>query len=78
MANGPRLTLSLVLYHLYSSLKGEGVDVFEHNERFWYFLKNKGITAHRSAIVRAVAEKTAILFPDLYDPDAYDDEEDEE
>ena len=28
-----------------------------HNDRFWYWLKDKGISAHRSAICKAIAEK---------------------
>lgn len=58
----------------------ETVDIMVHNDKFWLFLKEAGITAHRSAIVKAVAMKANSLLPGLYDPNLYeeDDEEDEE
>ena len=37
-----------------------------------------GITTHRSAIVKAVAEKMNTMLPGIYDASAYDDEEDDE
>ena len=58
---------------------GRKVESFEHTEKFWFWLKNKGITAHRSAIVKAIAEKSATFFRDIYDANQYeeDDEDDE-
>lgn len=57
---------------------GRKVEPFEHTEKFWYFLKNKGITAHRSAVVRAIAEKSATFFRDIYDANQYASEDEDE
>lgn len=51
------------------------VESMEHTEKFWQWLKAKGITAHRSAIVRAVAEKSATFFHGIYDAAEWEDEE---
>lgn len=51
------------------------VESMEHCEKFWYWLQDKGISAHRSAIVKAVACKVNGLFPGVYDPDLYDDDD---
>jgi len=50
---------------------GRKVESYEHTEKFWYFLKNKGISAHRSAIVKAVAEKAATFFRDIVSHDFF-------
>ena len=55
--------------------EGEMIEAFEHTERFWYWLKDKGITAHRSAIVRAIAEKSQSFFRAIYDETMYEDED---
>jgi hypothetical protein len=49
-----------------------------HNEKFWLWLKDIGISAHRSSIVVAIAEKMSRVFPEIYDPAAYEEEEEEE
>lgn len=51
------------------------VESFEHMEKFWHWLANKEISSHRSAVVKAIAEKTATFFKDIYDANQYDDEE---
>ena len=51
------------------------VESMEHCEKFWYWLQDKGISAHRSAIVKAVALKVNGLLPGVYDPDLYDDDD---
>jgi len=51
------------------------VESMEHCEKFWYWLQDKGISAHRSAIVKAIACKVNGLFPGVYDPDLYDDDD---
>ena len=43
------------LFGKYLMLKGPDMSPMEHTERFWYWLKNRGVNAHRSAIVRAVS-----------------------
>ncbi|KAL7546706.1 hypothetical protein ACHAWF_010034 [Thalassiosira exigua] len=54
------------------------VESMEHCEKFWYWLQDKSVTAHRSAIVKAIALKVNGLLPGVYDPDLYDDDDDEE
>ena len=54
------------------------VESMEHCEKFWYWLQDKGISAHRSAIVKAIAMKVNGLLPGVYDPDLYDDDESDE
>jgi hypothetical protein len=78
-----RITNTYQLFGKFLMLKGPDtedrkVEPFEHTEKFWFFLKNKGITAHRSAIVKAIAEKSATFFRDIYDANQYDSDEDEE
>ena len=82
---GPdRITNTYQLFGKFLMLKGPGhgdeiqVDTFEHTQKFWEFLKNRGIVSHRSAIVRAIAEKSATFFNGIYDANDYDDDEDEE
>jgi hypothetical protein len=53
---------------------GEVMSAAETNQRFWYYLKGKGIQSHRSAIVLAISEKAASFFPGIYDANAEDDE----
>ena len=53
-------------------------DSFEHTQKFWQFLKNRGISSHRSAIVKAIAEKSHTFFNNIYDANAYGDDDDEE
>ena len=50
----------------------------EHMEKFWYFLKDKGIKSHRSAIVKAIGEKTNTMMPGIYDASIYEDDDDED
>ena len=38
------------------------VDCETHNNKFWKFLQDKGINAHRSAIIMAVALKVSQRF----------------
>lgn len=53
------------------------VENMEHTEKFWHWLKQKGISSHRSAIVRAIAEKSATFFTGIYDANEWDDLEGE-
>mmetsp|Transcript_9507 Transcript_9507/g.23335 ORF Transcript_9507/g.23335 Transcript_9507/m.23335 type:complete len:132 (+) Transcript_9507:52-447(+) len=79
-----RITNTYQLFGKFLMLKGPGhsegeieIDSLEHMEKFWHWLKNRGISAHRSAIVRAIAEKSATFFMGIYDVSAYDDDEDD-
>jgi hypothetical protein len=78
------ITNTYQLFGKYLMLKGPGdgdeieVDPLEHAEKFWYYLKNAGIKSHRSAIVKAIAEKSATFFAGIYDANAYEDDEDDE
>lgn len=73
------ITTTYQLMAKYLSIKGyidgELMDIKTHNDAFWFFLKEIGISAHRSAIVKAVAEKATLAFPDLYDPAVYLEDE---
>ena len=54
------------------------VEFMEHCEKFQYWLQDRGISARRSAIVKAIALKVNGLLPGVYGPDLYDDDEDDE
>ena len=65
------------------SLKGPDsdehtVECMEHMEKFWYWLKARGVTSYRSGIVKAVAVKASTFFPDIYDASIYEDEDDDD
>lgn len=82
MDDDERITNTYQLMGHYLKLKGPDredgpVDCYEHNEKFWQFLKERGISAHRSAVVRAIAEKLSVTFPGLYDPNLYEMDESE-
>jgi len=70
LANGEgddKITNTYQLFGKFLMLKGpdeEGrkVESFEHTEKFWYFLKSRGIASHRSAIVKAIAGKARVLL----------------
>jgi hypothetical protein len=59
---------------------GEGprVDTYSLNQRFWVYLKNLGIVAHRSAIVKAMSSKVGTLLPAFMDANTYGDEADDD
>jgi hypothetical protein len=80
LAEDEKITNTFQLIGKFMMLKGpdaEGskVESFEHMEKFWYFLQNRGISSHRGAIVRSIAEKMNTMMPGIYDADAYDDDE---
>ncbi|KAF1316005.1 hypothetical protein FI667_g15694, partial [Globisporangium splendens] len=43
------------------------LDCAAHCDAFWFWLKSKGITAYRSGIVMAIAEKVNTMLPGIYD-----------
>lgn len=55
------------LFGKFLSLKGPGVDSVTHCDRFFHWLHAKGITSHTASIVQAVAERTNIMIPNIYD-----------
>lgn len=79
-----QITNTYQLFGKFLMLKGPGhegeimVEPIEHTQKFWEFLKNRGISSHRSAIVRAIAEKSATFFGAIYDANDYEDSDDEE
>jgi hypothetical protein len=82
---GPnKITNTYQLFGAFLMLKGPGhgeetmVEPVEHTEKFWQFLKNRGISSHRSAVVRCIAEKSATFFNGIYDANEYDDDEDDD
>mmetsp|Transcript_28361 Transcript_28361/g.59156 ORF Transcript_28361/g.59156 Transcript_28361/m.59156 type:complete len:133 (-) Transcript_28361:359-757(-) len=54
------------------------VESYEHCEKFWFWLAAKGISSHRSAIVKAIAQKVNGTMPGVYDASLYDDDDDEQ
>jgi ferritin len=65
-------------YQLFGKYLMHKVEPVDHFEKFFQFLKNRGISSHRSAIVKAIAEKAATFFPNIYDANDYADSDDEE
>ncbi|TMW66543.1 hypothetical protein Poli38472_004308 [Pythium oligandrum] len=43
------------------------IDCADHCNAFWFWLKAKGISAYRSGIVMAIAEKVNTMLPGIYD-----------
>jgi hypothetical protein len=77
------ITNTYMLIGKFLMLKGpdEGdrkVGTVEHADRFWFFLQEAGITAHRSAIVKAVAEKVNAFIPGVYEAEEFENSEDED
>ena len=78
-----KITNTYQLFGKFLMLKGPGhdgeimVDPIEHTQKFWQFLANRGISSHRSAIVRAIAEKSATFFNGIYDANDYEDDDEE-
>jgi hypothetical protein len=79
------ITNTYQLFGKYLMLKGPDTEEYkvesvEHAEKFWQYLKTRGITSHRSAIVKAVAEKAATFFTGIYDANIYEegDEDDDD
>jgi hypothetical protein len=78
-----RITNTHQLIGQYLMLKGPDdathtCKIGEVNQKFWYFLKAKGITAHRSAIVKAIHLKVTSFFPDISDMNDDEHDNDEE
>lgn len=72
-----QVTSTYQLIGKFLSLKGEDVEgdvvqTVEHCDRFWYWLKEVGIVAHRSGIVNAIAEKCNTWLPGIYDEAQYE------
>ena len=71
------ITNTYQLFGKYLMLRGpdtpdDPVDVDTTNQKFWYWLKLKGVSAYRSAIVLAVYEKTSTFFPGWWHGSAED------
>jgi hypothetical protein len=77
------ITNTYQLFGKFLMLRGPGKDgklevsSQEHTERFWWWLKARGIKVHRSAIVKAIAEKSSTFFQGIYDANLYDEDEEE-
>ena len=64
------VTTTYQLIGKYLSLRGRDMTSDEHMDAFWHYLKSRGISSHRSGIVRCIAEKVNIMIPGLYQPKA--------
>ena len=60
------ITTTYQLIGKYLMLKDDTTDSVEHCDKFWYWLKAKGIDSHRSGLVNALAEKVNIFLPGTY------------
>ncbi|GAX10227.1 hypothetical protein FisN_3Lh424 [Fistulifera solaris] len=74
----PGITTTYQLIGAYLSLKNSECDPVSHNDYFWYWLKEKGISSHRSGIVQCIAKKCNSFMPGLYDPSMYESDDEEE
>jgi hypothetical protein len=45
----------------------EPIDCDSHCDKFWHWLKMKGVTTNRDGIVLAIAEKTNTMLPGIYE-----------
>lgn len=45
----------------------EPIDCSNHCDKFWHWLKMKGVTTNRDGIVLAIAEKTNTMLPGTYE-----------
>jgi|EP00550_Attheya_septentrionalis_P001741 hypothetical protein len=78
-----RITNTYQLIGKFLMLKGPDDDEnkvasMQHMEKFWYYLKERGIASHRSAIVKAIAEKMNMFIPGIYERDCYGDDSDDD
>lgn len=65
---------SYALLGQFFCMKRAGVQPVEHLDRFHYWLTSVGVApGYRAGICAAIAEKAALLVPDIYDPAVYDD-----
>jgi hypothetical protein len=61
------ITNTFQLFGKFLMLKGPGhsgsncVTPMEHTDKFWVWLQNRGISSHRSAIVRAVSFSSSLV-----------------
>ena len=56
------------------SLSEEETDCVELCDKFYFWMQLIGVHSHRGAIVSALGEKLAIIVPDIYDSEIYNDE----
>jgi hypothetical protein len=65
------VTTTFQLIGIFFSLKAVNIDVRQHCDLFWFWLKNNGIRTHRSAIVMCIAEKVNTMCPGIYDASVF-------
>jgi hypothetical protein len=64
---GGSVNNSYQLIGKYLSLRGTGMGTKEHCDAFWFWLRDKGLHAHRTDIVLSIAEKVNTMIPGIYD-----------
>ena len=62
------------LFGKFLSFKGPGMSVSVHVDLFHAWLKDIGISGHRNAITKAVAEKCSAWLPMIYNPADFEEE----
>jgi len=66
-ADDPAITTTYQLIGKFLMLRSEGMTSKEHCDAMFDWLCGKGIRAHRSGIVVAIAEKTNTMIPGIYE-----------
>ena len=67
------ITTTFQLFGKYLELRELGIDSVNHAELFYNWVKTTKIAVtNRAALVRAIAEKSNILFPGIYNGDLYE------
>mmetsp|Transcript_25881 Transcript_25881/g.38337 ORF Transcript_25881/g.38337 Transcript_25881/m.38337 type:complete len:114 (+) Transcript_25881:76-417(+) len=66
------VTTTFQLFGKFLKFKKEGRSCKKHCDKFWDWLGEIGINAHRSTIVRSVAEKMDTMFPGIYVANEFD------
>lgn len=58
---------TIQLLGIFFTMKGLGMNQTQHCDAMWYYLQELGINAFRSGIVHAIAEKSNIMIPGIYE-----------
>ncbi len=60
------VTTTYQLIGKFLSLKGQGMTTKMHCDAMWHWLNARGINSHRAGIVHAIAERTEVMMPGIY------------
>ena len=68
---GPNVQTSFQLFGIFMGFRGKDIDSAQHCQLFFNWLRLHHIHHCTHAIVSAMAEKANIMFPGIYDNEAY-------